>query len=108
MYVLYEIQLFPTKGFFITINYNSLRVSIRPQRLQSGFICPSRSSNENITSEDTLRIQISTDTGWSKRGSGFQYDSLNGYTAIIGRESGLVLDYVTCNRKCRLCDKGLI
>lgn len=84
-----------------------MHVFIRPPRLQkSGFLCPNISNNENITSEDTLRIQVSTDTGWSKRGSGFQYDSLNGYTAIIGKESSQVLDFITCNRKCRLCDIG--
>ncbi|KAK2578739.1 hypothetical protein KPH14_012590 [Odynerus spinipes] len=45
--------------------------------------------------------------GYSKRGSGQQYDSLNGYSAIIGALSGRVLDYTTRNRKCRACDLGL-
>ncbi|XP_044594883.1 uncharacterized protein LOC123272250 [Cotesia glomerata] len=44
--------------------------------------------------------------GWSKRGNGRSYDSLNGYGCIIGFLSGKVLDYGTCNRKCLLCDLG--
>lgn len=44
--------------------------------------------------------------GWSKRGNGRSYDSLNGYGAIIGFLSGKVLDFATRNRKCRMCDAG--
>ncbi|XP_011685184.1 PREDICTED: uncharacterized protein LOC105448359 [Wasmannia auropunctata] len=45
---------------------------------------------------------VSYDMGWSTRGTGRQYDS-NGFGAIIGCLSGLVLDYSTCNRKCKKC-----
>ncbi|XP_043286870.1 uncharacterized protein [Venturia canescens] len=44
--------------------------------------------------------------GWSKRGAGRSYDSLNGFGAIIGVKTGLILDYATCNRKCKKCDLG--
>ena len=44
--------------------------------------------------------------GWSKRGNGWSYDSLNGYAAIIGFLSHKVLDFTTRNRQCYLCDKG--
>jgi len=44
--------------------------------------------------------------GWSKRGNGKSYDSLNGYGAIIGFLSGKILDYTTRNRSCVYCDKG--
>jgi len=44
--------------------------------------------------------------GWSKRGNGRSYDSLNGYGAIIGFLSKKILDYRTRNRKCRLCSLG--
>ena len=44
--------------------------------------------------------------GWSKRGNGRSYDSLNGYAAIIGFMSKKVLDFATKNRKCYKCDKG--
>lgn len=42
--------------------------------------------------------------GWSTRDTGRNYDSLNGFGAIIGNLSGKVLDYATCNRKCKKCD----
>ena len=45
--------------------------------------------------------------GWSKRGNGRSYDSLNGYAAIIGFMSHKVLDYTTRNRKCNKCDIGI-
>ena len=44
--------------------------------------------------------------GWSKRGNGRSYDSLNGYGVIIGFLTGKILDYRTRNRKCHLCDLG--
>ncbi|KYQ53985.1 hypothetical protein ALC60_07141 [Trachymyrmex zeteki] len=39
--------------------------------------------------------------GWSKRGTGRSYDSLNGYATIIGFLSGRILNYTTRNRKCK-------
>ncbi|XP_043285641.1 uncharacterized protein [Venturia canescens] len=53
-----------------------------------------------------VRLMASYDMGWSTRGNGYQYDSLNGYGALIGTQSNLVLDYETRNRKCRMCDLG--
>lgn len=44
--------------------------------------------------------------GWSKRGNGKSYNSLNGYGAIIGFLSGKVLDFRTRNRKCKFCASG--
>lgn len=44
--------------------------------------------------------------GWSKRGNGRSYDSLNGYAAIIGFLSKKILDFTTRNRKCSKCDAG--
>lgn len=76
------------------------------------------SSNRNTTAIDTtnvtfdealgnvVNIIISYDMGWSKRGNGRSYDSLNGYGTIIGFLSGKILDYATRNRKCTLCDLG--
>lgn len=104
----------------------------RPQDLQNGFLVRSREKSEdsvlstketNNSSElpenynaseestdqvmnDLVRIFVSYDMGWSKRGSGRQYDSLNGYAAIIGTQSGKVLDFATRNRQCRLCYLG--
>jgi len=53
-----------------------------------------------------INIIVSYDMGWSKRGNGRSYDSLNGYAAIIGFLSNKVLDYTTRNRKCAKCDRG--
>ncbi|XP_044591398.1 uncharacterized protein LOC123269630 [Cotesia glomerata] len=44
--------------------------------------------------------------GWSKRGNGKSYDSLNGYGTIIGFLSGKILDYADRIRKCKFCDLG--
>lgn len=54
----------------------------------------------------TILIIVSYDMGWSKRGNGRSYDSLNGYGAMIGFLTGKVLDYTTRNRRCRMCDQG--
>lgn len=44
--------------------------------------------------------------GWSKRGNGKSYDSLNGYGTIIGYLSKKILDFGTRNRKCKMCNNG--
>lgn len=43
---------------------------------------------------------------WSKGGNGRTYDSLNGYSTLVGFLSGKILDYATRNRKCKKCDMG--
>ena len=53
-----------------------------------------------------INIVVSYDMGWSKRGNGRSYDSLNGYGCIIGFLSGKILDFATRNRKCKLCSNG--
>ncbi|XP_074108430.1 uncharacterized protein LOC141533438 [Cotesia typhae] len=55
---------------------------------------------------EIINIIVSFDMGWSKRGNGRSYDSLNGYSTIIGFLSGKILDYATRNRKCKKCDLG--
>ncbi|KAK2578741.1 hypothetical protein KPH14_001033 [Odynerus spinipes] len=67
---------------------------------------PPTDPNTLTTFNDVVRLFVSYDMGYSKRGSGQQYDSLNGYSAIIGALSRRVLDY-TRNRKCHACDLGL-
>ena len=44
--------------------------------------------------------------GWTKRGNGRSYVSLNGYAVIIGFLSGKILDYATRNRNCKMCALG--
>lgn len=41
--------------------------------------------------------------GWSQRGNGHTYDSLNGYCCLIGVQCGKILAYKTYNRLCRAC-----
>lgn len=60
----------------------------------------------NAACGSVINIIVSYDMGWSKRGNGRSYDSLNGYAAIIGFLSNKVLDYTTRNRKCAKCDRG--
>jgi len=63
---------------------------------------------DSQTSEKPIvRIFVSYDMGWSQRGNGRVYDSLNGYCSIIGLKTGKVLDFCTRNRKCRICENGL-
>lgn len=88
----------------------------RPDNLKSGFIAsdkhllnneiPKEIETSPTTFNDVVRLVVSYDMGWSRRGTGRSYDSLNGFGAIIGDQSGLVLDYSTCNRKCKKCDNG--
>jgi len=54
---------------------------------------------------EVVNIIVSYDIGWSKRGNGRSYDSLNGYAAIIEFLSQKLLDYTTRNRQCSLCDR---
>lgn len=58
----------------------------------------------DVTDDDIVRIFVTYDMGWSKRGNGKQYDSQNGYAAIIGYFSQKVLGIVTLNVACKACD----
>ncbi|KAJ8670954.1 hypothetical protein QAD02_002213 [Eretmocerus hayati] len=42
--------------------------------------------------------------GWSKRGTGKSYNSMNGYATLIGYFTRKIVDYATRNRKCKACD----
>ncbi|KAF7998616.1 hypothetical protein HCN44_011024 [Aphidius gifuensis] len=60
----------------------------------------------NAAVGSVVNIIVSYDMGWSKRGNGKSYDSLNGYGTIIGYLSKKILDFGTRNRKCKKCDNG--
>lgn len=66
----------------------------------------SENSSFNTAVGEIVNIIVSYDMGWTKRATGRSYDSLNGYSTIIGFLSGKILDYATKNRKCRKCDLG--
>lgn len=55
---------------------------------------------------EVVNIIISSGMGWSKRRNGRSYDSLNGYGNVIGFLSKKIVDFASCNRKCRQCDLG--
>lgn len=77
---------------------------LRPEHLKKGFIIP---SNSNEVSEDEIvRFSASYDMGWSKRGDGRSYDSLNGQATLIGTQSGKIMGYTSKIRKCKKCDSG--
>lgn len=44
--------------------------------------------------------------GWSNRGNGHTFDSMNGYCCIIGVQCGKVMAYKTFNRQCKACNEG--
>ncbi|KAJ8668400.1 hypothetical protein QAD02_010063 [Eretmocerus hayati] len=54
-----------------------------------------------------LKIIISYDMGWSKRGNGCSYNSMDGYATMIGYCTQKILDYTTRNRKCKACAMGV-
>ena len=58
------------------------------------------------TFNTVIFIMASYDMGWTTRGTGRDYNSLNGFGALIGSLSGKILDYFTCNRKCKKCEMG--
>lgn len=53
-----------------------------------------------------VRLMLSFDCAWSKRGNGKSYDSLNGYAALGGTQSRLIVDFATANRGCNRCALG--
>ena len=81
-----------TKKFSNVLKMNNFRTSTREKNFDSEL-------------GEIVNIIVSYDMGWSKRGNGTSYDSLNDYGCVIGFLSGKVLDFTTCNRKCTLCNK---
>lgn len=41
--------------------------------------------------------------GYSGRGNGFTFDSLNGYCCLVGVQTGKVIAFKTFNRMCKMC-----
>lgn len=50
-----------------------------------------------------VRLMLSFDCAWSKRGNGKNYDSLDGHGAFTGTQSGLIVNYATASRVCKMC-----
>lgn len=54
--------------------------------------------------EQTVKVGVSYDMGWRKRGR--SYDSSSGAGTAIGLKTGKVLSYATRNTLCRVCDEA--
>lgn len=74
----------------------------RPEEYRDGFLVVYDNQNE----KSILRVFAAFDMGWSGRGNGFTYDSLNGYCCIVGMKTGKILDNCTRNRKCATCESN--
>ena len=79
------------------------------QTLRQSACIPETENNNvdlfDVAVSEIINIVVSYDMGWSKRGNGRNYDSLNGYATLIGFLSGKIIAYTTRNRKYALCDK---
>ena len=78
----------------------------RPDNMKNYFHNPQAATltgRDPATINTVIFIMASYDMGWTTRGTGRDYDSLN---ALIGSLSGKILDYFTCNRKCKKCEMG--
>jgi DNA polymerase III epsilon subunit-like protein len=51
---------------------------------------------------DLIPISVSYDMGWQKRGKGF--NSNTGQGAVMGLDTGKVIDYTTKTNTCRICE----
>ena len=51
---------------------------------------------------DLIPISVSYDMGWQKRGKGF--NSNTGQAAVMGLDTGKVIDYTTKTKTCRICE----
>ena len=57
-----------------------------------------------IDEVDNVRISISFDMGWQKKGTGHTYDSNSGHAYYIGVRTGKVVAMVVYSKKCTTCD----
>lgn len=106
--------------FFITFSPPEIVNEIYPFMTDLKFSNNENPSSSNSSDNTTVRnlakfdlalgkvvnIILLYDMGWSKRGNGRCYDSLNGYGTVIGYLSKKIVDFASRNRKCRLCDLG--
>lgn len=67
--------------------------------------CSSHATTADHPRNDTTTVDIavSTDTGWQKRGTGRNYNSLSGVGHVCGVETGQVLAVSVRNKQCRVC-----
>lgn len=98
-----KINCYSTQSLLFLLIFSLYLLSLfRPEDEQDNFFIPTKDGSA-VTDSDTVKIMGCVDMGYSGRGNGFTYDSLNGYAAMIGAQSGLIVDYGTTNRICRMC-----
>ena len=51
-----------------------------------------------------IRIAVSFDMGWQKKGTGHNYDSNSGHAYLIGCRTGKVVGMLVYSKKCAKCD----
>ena len=54
--------------------------------------------------DGTIGMTAGYDMGWQRRSSGRSYSSRSGHGALIGKESGLILDFGTRISNCKQCE----
>ncbi|XP_071652436.1 uncharacterized protein [Temnothorax longispinosus] len=59
-----------------------------------------------VNQEESVKIVVSYDAGWQKRGTGRAYNSLSGQGSLIGHRSKLILGYAVRCKACAFCTRG--
>ena len=54
---------------------------------------------------DTIRVLVSFDMGWQKKGTGHNYDSNSGHAYLIGCRTSLVIGMLVYSKKYNTCNK---
>ena len=57
-----------------------------------------------VDAEGCVGVSCSYDMGWQKRGKG--HNSSTGHAAVMGLETGKVMDFTTRTKACRICHKA--
>ncbi len=66
--------------------------------------CDSALEKESeMNKREDAGLTVSYDAGWSKRGTGRNYNSSTGHGAFIGAKSKKILDFSVRNKHCNIC-----
>ena len=60
-----------------------------------------------ISEVDNVRISVSFDMGWQKKGTGHTYDSNSDHSYFIGIRGGKVVRSLVYSKKCSICDAAI-
>ncbi|KAK0160250.1 hypothetical protein PV328_007678 [Microctonus aethiopoides] len=102
-----EIAITPAN---ISTNLETTMAIIEPeiinQDIRSDHSESTNFSNSKETYNGTVHVAASYDMGYSTKRRGRTCDSMNGYAAFLGTETGKTIEYFTTNRGCRMCALG--